>query len=138
MPRKSASEIATAAIICPDGGFNRLRPPAGLGADEREVWRDIVASCRSDHFEKCDSPLLVRYCENVVLGRRAAAALTADGPVVGGRTNPWLIVAEKIDRALVALSMRLRISPQARMRRETTGQKGPGPSVYDIMRDMDD
>jgi hypothetical protein len=42
----------------------------------------------------------------------------------GGRVNPMLVVAEKCDRALVALSMRLRISPQARMRRETTVPKG--------------
>jgi phage terminase small subunit len=82
--------------------------------------------------------LLVRYCENAVLARRAAAALTSEGPVVAGRTNPWLVVAEKCDRALVALSMRLRISPQARMRRETTVPKGPPASIYDLMREQDD
>jgi hypothetical protein len=45
--------------------------------------------------------------------------------------------AEKCDRALVALSMRLRISPQARMRRETTVPKGPPASIYDLMREAD-
>jgi P27 family predicted phage terminase small subunit len=138
MPRKSAAALAT-TVIRPTGGFNRLKPPSDLGADEHEVWRDIVASCRPNHFERCDVPLLVRYCENVVLGRKAAAALAADGPVVHGRVNPMLTVAEKVDRALVALSMRLRISPQARLRRETTGgQKGPGPSAYELMKDLDD
>jgi hypothetical protein len=58
--------------------------------------------------------------------------------VVGGRVNPWLVVAEKCDKTLVALSMRLRISPHARMRRETTVPKGPPASVYDLMREVDD
>jgi P27 family predicted phage terminase small subunit len=134
MPRRSAADLA---VVRPDGGFNRLRPPATLGEDEKEIWREVVGSCRSDHFQKCDAPLLVRYCENVVLARRAAAALTSEGPIVHGRVNPMLVVAEKCDRALVALSMRLRISPQARMRREGTAQKGPGPSTYELMRDLD-
>jgi P27 family predicted phage terminase small subunit len=134
MPRRSAADLA---VVRPEGGGTRLRPPADLGAEEKEIWREVVGSCRSDHFEKCDGPLLVRYCENAVLARRAAAALTSEGAVVAGRTNPWLVVAEKADRALVALSMRLRISPQARMRREGTAQKGPGPSAYELMRDMD-
>jgi P27 family predicted phage terminase small subunit len=134
MPRRSAADLA---VVRPSGGFSRLRPPADLGEDEREVWREIVGSCRSDHFEKCDVPLLVRYCENVVLARKAAAVLAADGAVVHGRINPMLTVGEKCDRALVALSMRLRISPQARIRREGTAQKGPGPSTYELMRDLD-
>jgi hypothetical protein len=72
------------------------------------------------------------------LAGRAAAALEREGAVIGGRPNPWLVVAEKCDRALVALSMRLRISPQARLRRETTAPKGPPASVYTPMQDMDD
>jgi len=134
MPRRSAADLA---VVRPSGDFSRLRPPADLGAEEKEIWREIVGSCRADHFQPCDRPLLVRYVENVVLARRAAAALTREGPVVAGRTNPWLIVGEKTDRALVALSMRLRISPQARMRREGTAQKGPGPSTYELLRDLD-
>ena len=51
--------------------------------------------------------------------------------VIGGRTSPWLVVQEKSIRAMVALAMRLRISPQAR--RETPAAKGPPASVYDMM-----
>jgi hypothetical protein len=50
----------------------------------------VVLSCDQKHFQQSDAPLLVRYCENVVLARRAAAALTAEGAVIGGRPNPWL------------------------------------------------
>jgi phage terminase small subunit len=97
------------------------------------VWTKIVTACDAKHFQQSDGPLLARYCQNVVLARRAAEALTTEGAVLAGRPNPWLTVAEKCDRALVALSMRLRISPQARMRPETTKAKHPG-SVYDLMR----
>jgi phage terminase small subunit len=111
--RRSAAERS---VIRPAGGFNRrLRPPADLGEAEQSVWRQIVLACDERHFEPSDAPLLVRYCQNVVLARRAADALTAEGAVIGGRPNPWLVVSEKCDRALVALSMRLRISRQARL-----------------------
>jgi phage terminase small subunit len=135
MPRRSSADLA---VVRPSGGLTRLRPPAELGKDEAEVWRHIVLSCDQKHFQRSDAPLLVRYCQNVVLGRRAAAALTTEGAVIGGRPNPWLVVAEKCDRALVALSMRLRISPQARMRREGSVPKGPSASVYDLMRSEDE
>jgi hypothetical protein len=132
MPRRSAAELA---VVRPASSFNRLRPPAELGEGERDIWTKIVLACDPQHFQASDAPLLVRYCQNVVLAGRAAAALTAEGPVVGGRPSPWLVVAEKCDRALVALSMRLRISPQARLRRETTAPKGAPASIYETMDD---
>jgi P27 family predicted phage terminase small subunit len=135
MPRRSAADLA---VVRPAGGFTRLRPPAELGKEEQAVWRQVVLACDPKHFQQSDAPLLVRYCENVVLARRAAAALEREGAVLAGRVNPWLTVAEKADRALVALSMRLRISPQARMRREGSVPKGPPASVYDLMREADD
>jgi phage terminase small subunit len=134
MPRKSAASLA----VVQSAGFGRLRAPAELSEEERLVWTEIAGACDAKHFERSDAPLLIRYCQNVVLGRRAAAALTSEGAVIGGRPNPWLVVSEKCDRALVALSMRLRISPQARLRREVTAPKGPPASAYEMMSDDDD
>jgi phage terminase small subunit len=132
--RRSAADLA---VVRPAAGCSRLRPPSELGKDEAAVWRQIVLTCDDKHFQASDAPLLVRYCQNVVLASRAAAALDREGAVVGGRPNPWLVVAEKCDRALVALSMRLRISPQARMRREGSVPKGPPASIYELMRRAD-
>ena len=95
------------------------------------MWNSIVGACALKHFERSDIPLLARYCESVVLAKRAAAALASEGAVIGGRTSPWLVVQEKAVRAMTALSMRLRLSPQAR--RETPAAKGPPASVYDMM-----
>jgi phage terminase small subunit len=135
MPRRSSADLA---LVRPSGGFTRLRPPSELGKEEGEVWRFIVLACDAKHFQQSDAPLLVRYCQNVVLARRAAAALEREGAVIAGRVNPWLMVGEKADRAMVALSMRLRISPQARMRREGTVPKGPPASIYAMMRQEHD
>jgi phage terminase small subunit len=134
MPRRSSAGLA---VVRPAAGFTRLRPPADLGKDEQAVWRQVVLSCDEKHFRESDMPLLVRYVQNVVLARRAAAALDREGAVIGGRPNPWLTVAEKADRALVALSMRLRVSPQARLRADGMAAKGPPASVYELMRQQD-
>jgi hypothetical protein len=93
MPKRSAAALA---VVRPPGGFTGLRPPADLGEAEKEVWREVVGSCRSDHFQRCDMPLLVRYIENVCLARKAAAVLAAEGPTVGGRIHPMLTVCEKL------------------------------------------
>ena len=127
MPRRSTASLAVVKV---DAQSARLRPPPELGEDEREVWINVVGACSEKHFERSDMPLLARYCESVVLARRAAAALASEGAVIGGvRTNPWLSVQEKAIRAMVSLSMRLRVSPQAR--RETPAAKGPPASPYE-------
>ena len=134
MPRRSTADLA---VVRPAAGLTRLRPPAELGKEEQAVWRQVVLSCDEKHFRQSDAPLLVRYVQNVVLASRAAASLDREGAVIGGRPNPWLTVAEKADRALVALSMRLRVSPQARLRADGMAVKGPPASVYDLMRAQD-
>jgi phage terminase small subunit len=134
VPRRSAADRAVVRL---EGIGTRLRPPPELGEDEQAVWRQVVLSCDEKHFRLSDTPLLVRYCQNVVLAGRAAAALEHEGAVLGGRCNPWLTVGEKADRALVALSMRLRVSPQARLRADGMAIKGPPASVYDLMKEQD-
>jgi hypothetical protein len=47
------------------------------------------------------------------LAERAAEQLR-EAPVVNGKPSPWLPVREKAVREMTALSMRLRLSPQAR------------------------
>jgi phage terminase small subunit len=59
--------------------------------------------------------LLTRYCEAAALADQAAEHLRAEGAVtVAGRVSPWLVAHEKSVKALTMLSMRLRLSPQAR------------------------
>jgi phage terminase small subunit len=109
--RRSAADLA----ISVDGKPERLKPPTHLGPDERRRFDELVESCDSTHFRRSDLPLLCRYVEADALGERAAAELRVSGPVINGRASPWLTAQEKAVRALVALSMRLRLSPQSRI-----------------------
>jgi hypothetical protein len=102
-----------------------VQPPEHLGAIERQRFADLVASCDPAHFVDSDVPLLCRYVEADVLAERAAKELREHGAVLpSGRPNGWLIVQEKCVRAQVALAVRLRLSPSARIDRKSTALRG--------------
>jgi phage terminase small subunit len=108
-------------------------PPPNLIAAEREAFCEIAA-CDPRHFALSDLPLLASYAHAVVMEERAARALRESGDVVNGKASPWLTVWEKAHRAMVSLSLRLRLSPQGRARYA----KSPPPdtkstSFYDVM-----
>jgi P27 family predicted phage terminase small subunit len=111
MPRKSRAELSFVPL---DARTSRLRPPADLPDAERAVFLDIVGTCDAKHFRPSDLPLLTTYCSSTVVAAQAAEHLRNDGPVIAGRVSPWVTVREKATREMVALSMRLRLSPQAR------------------------
>lgn len=92
--------------------------PPGLTDRERAIFVDLVRSVDSAHFVESDIPLLTSYCQAVALHEDAVAAIRREGPVRSdGKASAWLTVLEKCQRAMVALSMRLRLSPQARRER---------------------
>src|SRR5882672_6210534 len=109
MPRKSAA----ASAITSHPSTTRLRPPPSLSASERQIFADLVAACAADHFRPSDSALLCRYVEAIDLAERAAKELRKN-PVLDGKISAWVTVQEKAVRTIVALSMRLRLSPKAR------------------------
>jgi phage terminase small subunit len=77
-------------------------------------------------------PLLEGYAEAIVLCRQANAELAQHGAVLNGKASPWLTVQEKATRAMVALSMRLRLSPQARLEGRNVARMKPDQvSAYD-------
>jgi phage terminase small subunit len=102
------------------------------------VFRDLVAGTGPEHFVATDLPLLARYAEAVALAEQAERELHKRGPVMpDGRVNPWNTVLEKAGRSVVALSMRLRLSPQSRSDPKTVSRRanGPKPSAYELMDD---
>ena len=50
----------------------RLKPPAGLPKPEKAVFLNLILAAPSTQFLPADLPLVVRYCELVVLAARAA------------------------------------------------------------------
>ena len=125
MPRKSSAALAFPAL---DGLPPRLEPPATLSPAERQLFVDLVAACDRKHFRTSDGPLLNSYVRAIDLEARAAKAL-ADDPC----DKQWLSVWEKSVRAMTALSMRLRLSPQSRLPdRAVARQKVPiGPRPWE-------
>jgi phage terminase small subunit len=121
MPRKSAAALSVIAV---DGKPPRLLPPSSLSEAERKVFNQLVAACEPAHFRKSDLPLLCRYCESIVTADQAALELR-QGAVIDGKPSPWLAVQREAIKAMVALSMRLRLSPQSRLDPKTVGRKQP-------------
>jgi hypothetical protein len=105
MPRKSVAAFAVKPLRT---GATRLRPPATLSPLARKVFVDIVTNEEPAHFRPSHLPLLVQYAEAVALAERSARELRRDD------AEPlWLARWEKATRVMVALSMRLRLSPQS-------------------------
>jgi hypothetical protein len=112
------------------GAPSRLAPPSDLSPDEREIFCDLVASA---HFRIGDLPLLSAYCRAIALERRSAAELAAGDEKALARWNG-------ATKAMVALSMRLRLSPQSRAPNNPSrpGGKAERPlSVYEKMALME-
>jgi hypothetical protein len=86
----------------------------------------LVAGTRPDR--NCDTPLLAAYCRAIALERRTAAELGAGDDKALAR---W----ERATKAM-ALSMRLRLSPQARAPNNPSRPSRPEPvtNYYDRMR----
>jgi hypothetical protein len=110
---------SSASFVVPpvDGSPPRLEPPASLGSDERDVFLELVAATDRRHFRQSDMPLLASYCRAAVLEQRSARELAAN-PL----DHKWLAVWEKSTRALVSLSLRLKLSPQSRQHPKTTAR----------------
>jgi hypothetical protein len=130
MPRRSAAALSVMAV---DGKPKRLEPPTSLSDVERKLFIDLVTACDATHFRPSDLPLLCRYCEAAVLAEQAAQELRR-GAIEDGKPSAWITVQEKTVRAMVALSMRLRLSPQSRIDPKTlTRQQVPiGRRPWDI------
>jgi hypothetical protein len=100
-----------------------------LGPDERQIFLDLVASTRPEHFKPSDSPLVAAYVRAVLLERRSAQELAAGDDKALPRWNGAV-------KALLGLSQRLRLSPQSRAPNNPTrpGSKSERRlSVYERM-----
>jgi phage terminase small subunit len=129
MPRKSAAHLA---INVPRLAANRLRPPATMSKPERKVFAQLVGTNPANHFRQSDAPLLHVYCE-VIITLRTAASELKKGVVFDGKISPWVAVQERAIKSMVALSMRLRLSPQARAPNNPSRATARS-SVYEEMR----
>jgi hypothetical protein len=110
---------------------SRLRPPDDLSPEAKAVFLDVVVNSNPEHFQAADLPFLCIYADAVVQAR-ACAKLIREGncldSVIKAQRNAL--------SAVFQLSMRLRVSPQARQVRKSLGSNTRPPSVsyYDRLQ----
>ena len=98
------------------GRPQRLRPPPHLKPELRATFVEITGALDAGHFQISDMDLLCAYVAAIHLEREAREHLDREGAVVDGKANAWIIAQEKAVRTMTALSLRLKIGPQARTR----------------------
>jgi len=107
----------------------RLKAPQSLAQGPAGVFKHIVNAVDPSHFSAVDLPLLEAYANAAHQATLAAQEIERNGAVIEGKASPWLAVAEKAGKQLVALSARLRICPQSRFDRLVAGANSrPQPS----------
>ena len=125
---------ATVDITPFDQPVERLQPPPHLGHAATRIFRSLVASVPAAQFKPSDLSLVCRWCEWTAIADRAAAEI-ATGELVDehGRPSPWIAIAERASKQLVALSLRLRLGPQSRADKAPKTQPADQLSYYDQM-----
>jgi hypothetical protein len=117
--------------ITPLGRSPRLTPPASMSEPARKVFLDLVLGAKADHFQVTDLPLLVRYCEAIATAERAEGEVARE-PLIDDRASPWVGILGQANKTVQGLSMRLRLSPQARAVNNPSRPQ-PQVSYYDRM-----
>jgi phage terminase small subunit len=134
MPRKS---VAALSIKVPEPSFDGLKSPASLSKAEATIFNYLVKAAGPKHWRAEDAPLLARYVEAICLAEQAAEGLRKFGAVVDGKVSPWITIQEKAVRNIVALSMRLRLSPQARLDPKTLARDDPNKRPWYLTKNGD-
>jgi hypothetical protein len=128
MPRRSSASLA---VVTPRQPNTRLAPPPHLPERAREVFVELVLSCKPDYFTASDLPLLCRYAEAAAMAEKAAAEM-AKAPIADNKPSAWVSIHGQMSKAMLGLSMRLRLSPQARQPNRPT--RPVETSYYDKLR----
>ena len=120
--RRSVADLS----VIPFKPRERPEPPDHLSDPGRRAWCAAVAAYPAEWFDGA-TPLLERYCEVVDTLCELRPYARAVG--ASGKPNEIGRVGRALGREtmlLVALARALRLTPQARFRRETAGSRHGG------------
>ena len=78
MMRRGRKGTAALSVVSVEK-LSRLRVPDGLSNAEANLFRDVVDKCAADHFTPSDGPMLVAYCQAILLTRGAFKMLDDSG-----------------------------------------------------------
>jgi len=93
----------------------RLKPPASLTKEERELFIELVEAVAPEHFITADLPLLISFVQTSLLVRS-----TANKP---DQISTW----EKAMKLQISLATKLRLSPSTRLDPKTLARQPPPP-----------
>lgn len=124
--RKSADELGTRPVLA----FSRRlpEPPAGMTAPEAAIWHTVVASPAGSMIDASNYALLAQFCREVALADIVAELVHEFRPewvrTDGGleRLDRLLKMQERCSRTVASLSGKLRLSPSARVHKDTAGR----------------
>ena len=117
-----------------DMPVERLEAPPHLGPAATRIFRDLVLRVPAGQFKPSDLSLVCRWAEWTAVADRAAAEMaTSDLVTADGRPSPWIAIAERASKQLVALSLRLRLGPQSRASKAPKTEAPGQQSYYERM-----
>lgn len=102
---------------------NRIKTPDSLSDRAKQVFERLTATVSPDQFRSSDTPLIEQYANAICMAEIAQSEIDTHGAVIDGKTSPYVAIQEKAIRSMVALSMRLRLSPQSRIDAKTAAAK---------------
>lgn len=121
----------------------KIAIPNGLRKDERQVWRELVASFPSWYFKPADRHLMMAYCRVVGRYNRADLALRRKPMVTmrgtGGEVvSPYIKVMEQAELQLVKISEKLGVTRDKRLGLATDPERVPTSAQQDAKPWFDD
>lgn len=111
--RKSRAELS---VITNLEVVRRPKPPAELTDEQAIVWQAVVDANDADHFAADTEPLLVRYCQHIVTGRRIEQLKRSVEDAKELDVNQYdqlTRMAERESRIIASLAVKLRLSQSA-------------------------
>ena len=128
MPRRSPEALAGIAWRTQNEAQVKRMPPWYLSREAKKLWIDIVSSRPPDYFDAGSLPLLEAYCEATVhswdlMKRIGDLPCTPANDREGARLERR---SHKYVATLLGLATKLRLTPQANIRRGSSmlGERG--------------
>jgi Phage terminase, small subunit len=119
------SKSARLTVVPLTTNYRLPKPRSALSLPAKALFAEIVESAPPDHFRESDSPLLEQYANAILNAREAQRMVDKHGLVHGMKMSPWALALERSQKLIVALALRLRLSPQSRMDRKSKALSDP-------------
>ena len=119
-----------------------MQCPEEFTEDERSVWEATLANAPFDVIRPADREVLMAFCQQVAIARRAMADLRSSGMQMVVPTekaeikNPLLTILDGTAKAIRSLASELGLSPVSRER--VTQERVQEKSLHELLSEPQD